>query len=1193
MNTQDRRVCTSCGNELSGEMKFCPVCALRKALAGEVESGESSFQETVTPAPEQAGQRFEHYEMFMGQDGKPLELGRGAMGVTYKAFDVDLHCLVTLKVISERYLGDESARLRFLREARAAARLRHSNVASVLHLGRTGNSYFYAMEFVEGETLENLINRSGRLEAKLALEIVTQVAAGLAAIHKEKLVHRDIKPSNIMVGFEEGGAVIAKIIDLGLAKAVNERGSQPAISSPGGFVGTPDFASPEQFAGVSVDIRSDIYSLGATLWKMVTGQPPFRGSCAELMYRHLHTPLAIGELDHLPQPIVLLLEILLEKDPGRRFQNPAELLKAIPMITAAIDARRRITRQNLKKTPAAASRAATRKPAASLAPKKISVARLPVTGSDVFGREEDVTFLDDAWANQQVNVVTIVAWAGVGKSTLVNHWLRRMAAKHYRTAQLVFGWSFYRQGSSGGTSSADEFLDASLTWFGDPNPRLGTAWEKGERLAKLVAHRRTLLVLDGLEPLQNPPGPQEGRVREPALQAFLRELAAFNMGLCVITTRLPIADIADHERTSALRRELEELSSDAGAKLLRALGVKGLEAELRSASDEFNGHCLGLTLLGSYLTDAYNGDIRCRKEVSERLAHDVRQGAHARKVMESYQTWFGEGPELSVLRILGLFDRPADEYALNALRKEPAIRGLTESLIDLRPTEWQTIIAKLRRARLLSGEDPHHRRHLDTHPLVREYFGKQLRKQRTVAWKECNRRLYRHYRAIAPQSPDSFREMEPLFLAVICGCNAGLFHETLHEVYIPRIQRGEASFAANVLGARGPLLSVLAHFFEQGRWGSPVQTGVGVQSLTAEDQLFILMQAGLYLTATRGLGAPEALICYERAESLCQSLHRPLLLYFALLGQWRYSLMTDKLSATMEVAKRVYSLTQEQKDPALMIGGYRALAGTHYFLGNFETACQYAMGGLQIWRSEGVQSHAEDLLTPAVGCLYFEALSEWHIGEVASCHDHMADAISLAKELNDMNALAVALNFAAYLAHYERKPVEVERLASELIELSTRHSFAFFQAAGRILRGWTRSASGDIAEGLTWIEGGIDDWRANGAMLVVPYYLGLKAEALYLAHRTSEALEAISEAEALIERSEDRHWCAELHRLHGVFLAATGAGEAQIEACFCEAIRTATEQKSTSLAKRTEATFGEYHRQKANALAGHGIQLPL
>jgi hypothetical protein len=194
-----------------------------------------------------------------------------------------------------------------------------------------------------------------------------------------------------------------------------------------------------------------------------------------------------------------------------------------------------------------------------------------------------------------------------------------MAAEHYRSAQFVFGWSFYRQGTGRETSSADGFLDAALAWFGDPDPRLGTAWEKGERLAKLVAHRRTLLVLDGLEPLQNPPGPQEGRLRELSLQALLRELAAFNTGLCLITTRTPIADIADHEHTSALRRDLDQLSADAGAKLLRALGVKGDEAELRSASDEFRGHCLALTLLGSYLTDAYHGDIRRREEVSVAL----------------------------------------------------------------------------------------------------------------------------------------------------------------------------------------------------------------------------------------------------------------------------------------------------------------------------------------------------------------------------------------------------------------------------------------------------------------------------------------------------------------------------------------------------------------------------------------------
>jgi predicted ATPase len=819
---------------------------------------------------------------------------------------------------------------------------------------------------------------------------------------------------------------------------------------------------------------------------------------------------------------------------------------------------------------------------------------LPVTGSDVFGREEDIAFLDDAWANKDANVVTIVAWAGVGKSTLVNHWLRRMAAERYRSAQLVFGWSFYRQGTSGGTSSADEFLDAALTWFGDPDPRLGTAWEKGERLAKLVARRRTLLLLDGLEPLQNPPGPQEGRLREPSLQALVRELAAFNTGLCVVTTRLHIADIADHNGASALCRELEHLSGGAGAKLLRTLGVKGHEAELRSASDEFSGHCLALTLLGSYLADAYNGDIRFRKEVSERLAHDVRQGVHARKIMETYQTWFGKGAELSVLRMLGLFDRPADEKALGVLLRPPAIRGLTDSLTDLSPTEWQTILSKLRRAKLLAGEDPHNPGHLDTHPLVREYFGEQLRNQLVDAWKECNRRLYHYYRALAPELPATFRKMEPLFLAVICGCNADLYREALHEVYIPRIQRGNASFAAKALGARGALLSALAHFFEQGRWGLFADIGIEGQSLTAEDQLFILMQAGLYLTLTRGLQSPEARICHEHAEPLCHSLNRPLLLYSGLMGQWVFSLVTEKMSATMQIAKRVYSLAQEQHDSALMIGACRALAVTLYFLGDFEAARQYAMCGVKIWRSGGVHSPVEEFISPAVHCLVFEALSDWHFGETARCHATMAEAISLAKELNDMHALAFSLLFwAVILGHLEGNPTEMARLASDLIELSTRQNFAFWLPAGEIFRGWARSASGNTAEGISWIEDGIREYRATGAMLRMPYFLALKAESLHFADRVSEALEAIKEAEAWVERSEERWWCAELRRLRGVFLAAMGADETQIEASFCEAIRIAREQKSVSLEKRAEATYAEYRRQKGSTSGGHGFRLPL
>ena len=1184
------RCCVVCGTPYAdgNDELGCPVCLFRRVLEPESE-GDPGIWGDGPSRPDDG--RFDHYEIARCDDGAFDELGRGAMGVTYKAFDVHLRRPVTLKVISEKYLGDESARLRFLREARAAASIRHPNVASVFHLGRTGQNYFYAMEFVEGETLENLIKRSGRLEVKLALEIATQAAAGLAAVHKQKLVHRDIKPSNIMVSVEEGSAVTAKIIDLGLAKpAPDAQSAEPAISTPGAFAGTPEFASPEQFAGVGVDIRSDLYSLGVVLWEMVTGHAVFRGSPPEVMYQHQHAALPLEQLQRIPQPVVVLLKLLLEKDPARRFQNPTELLNVVPAIKEAIDAGHRITHHSLQKMLPADSRPASRRSPARLGPKKISVARLPITGSDIFGREEDIAFLNDAWANQDVNIVTIVAWGGVGKSTLVNHWLRRMAAEHYRSAQFVFGWSFYRQGTSTGSSSADEFLEAALTWFGDLDPRLGTAWEKGERLAKLMSHRRTLLILDGLEPLQNPPGPQEGRVREPSLQALLRELAAFNTGLCVITTRMPVADIADHERTSALRRELEQLSSDAGAKLLQALGVRGHEVELRSASDEFSGHCLALTLLGSYLSDAYNGDIRCREEVSKRLADDVRQGVYAQKVMESYQTWLGEGPELSVLRLLGLFDRPADEKALGAVMKPPPIRGLTESLTDLSPTKWRTIVARLRRARLLAGEDPHNPGDLDTHPLVREYFGEQLRSQQTEAWKECNRRLYNYYRTLAPELPDSFREMEPLFLAVICGCNAGLCREALHEVYIPRIQRGNASFAGKVLGASEALLSVLMNFFENGQWLLSLKTVVEGQNLTAEDRLFVLMQAGLYLTTTRGLQSPEAHSCYRRAEPLCHSLNRPVLLYVALIGQWRHSLLNDKLSATLQIAKRVYSLAQQQNDAALMVGSYRALANTLYYLGDFTAARQYAIRGVEIWRSGGAQSPPEEVHAPVVTCLCYEAASEWHLGEFSGSQAAIAEAISLAKELNDMPALANALNWAVILGYFERNPVEVERLTSDLIELSTRHHFAYWLAIGTIYRGWARSTSGDVAAGIASIEDGIEQFRTTGSrtggML-------LRAEALHLADRTPEALEATREAEAMAERQEERWWSAELHRLRGVFLTAIGADEVQIEAAFCAAIRIAREQKSISLATRAEATYGEYRRQKASASGECGFRLPL
>jgi serine/threonine protein kinase/tetratricopeptide (TPR) repeat protein len=320
----------------------CPVCQLRGALDAGTDLGPDDPSMATVELPSGfaqtaiSGGRFDHYELLMSENGTPVELGRGAMGVTYKAFDTNLRCPVALKVIRSHYLDSDAARRRFVREARSAARIRHPNVASVFHLGTKGPEYFYAMEFVEGETLDQFIKRHGRFNVILALDVVSQVAAALSAAQREQIVHRDIKPSNLMLNFAEESGVHVKVIDFGLARSTSGSQSEAALSQPGSFAGTALFASPEQCAGGEVDTRSDIYSLGVTLWEMLTGSVPFHGTTTEVIRQHLGAPLPLDRLEHLPKAVVGLLQSMLEKDPDRRPQDPSALQSQLSAVRDAL-----------------------------------------------------------------------------------------------------------------------------------------------------------------------------------------------------------------------------------------------------------------------------------------------------------------------------------------------------------------------------------------------------------------------------------------------------------------------------------------------------------------------------------------------------------------------------------------------------------------------------------------------------------------------------------------------------------------------------------------------------------------------------------------------------------------------------------------------------------------------------------------
>ncbi len=475
---------------------------------------------------------------------------------------------------------------------------------------------------------------------------------------------------------------------------------------------------------------------------------------------------------------------------------------------------------------------------------KISISRLPTRGSLMFGRDSELQLLDDAWASPDTNIITFIAWGGVGKTALVNHWLKqRMVRDGFRGAERVYGWSFYSQGTSERAASADLFIDQALRWFGDQDPTLGSPWDKGERLANFIQQTRTLLVLDGLEPLQHPPGYHEGRLKDAALQAMLVELAAHQPGLCVISTRERVGNLSDFENSTVIQHDLEHLTPQAGAQLLRALNVKGDDDELEEAAKEYEGHALALTLLGSYLADVCGGDIRRRNEI-ESLEEDVRHGRHAERVMRAYEKWLGEGVELSVLRLLGLFDRPADKACIAALRAAPAIEGLTEALQNLREVKWKQALANLRRIKLLAAASVNEPDTLDAHPLVRDHFKQQLKHERPDAWREANNRLYEHLKSTTKEFPDTVEEMSPLFSAVLHGCAAGRHQEALDEVYVQRIQRRDEYFAVNKLGAWGADLAALSNFFET-TWEQPVE------GLNETDKGLVLEIAGFDL---RSLG---------------------------------------------------------------------------------------------------------------------------------------------------------------------------------------------------------------------------------------------------------------------------------------------------------------------------------------------------
>lgn len=485
----------------------------------------------------------------------------------------------------------------------------------------------------------------------------------------------------------------------------------------------------------------------------------------------------------------------------------------------------------------------------------IFISKLPNLPPHFCGREPELQLLNDAWANPASNIVSFVAPGGTGKTTIINEWLDRLPKHDSGSPDRIFAWSFYSQGTSDQRqSSSDLFMQDALRFFGvDTMP--AAPHERGVVLARAVRESRSLLLLDGLEPLQYPPGPVGGELKDPALKALLKELAFDNPGLCVVTTRIAVKEIEG--RSAAFRRDLQNLDVPTGVVFLKKLEVKGSQKDLETAVAEFKGHALALRLLGNYLSEFLEGDIRRRDRIPH-LTDDEQDGGHAKRVMEAYVAWFGaDAPEIALLHLLGLFDRPCPAEALNALLADSPIVGLTDALKKLSPEKWRLALNHLSKLGLLEENRlsdaaidkslpylPALRRteSLDAHPLVREHFGARQQAQSPDAWREAHSRLYEYYKNLPEKElPDTLDEMEPLFYAIAHGCRAGKQQEALDEVYWERVSRGKG-YLFNQLGAFGSEITVLSYFFER-VWDKP--SG----SMTEETQAVVLSWTGFALRA--------------------------------------------------------------------------------------------------------------------------------------------------------------------------------------------------------------------------------------------------------------------------------------------------------------------------------------------------------